>query len=157
MDKKMFIGTWKLVSWETQTADGQIIYPFGNHPIGYITYTEDGYMSANIMRSNRLNLGVAFEELLRARQLLLKPWLLLIAGKYVKAIFRYFQASANYVSYGGRYEIQSEKVIHYVDISLIPDWTGTYLERTFKFVDNKLVLITPPMSGNAQYLTWERV
>lgn len=157
MTKTKFIGTWKLVSWETQTTQGEIIYPFGKNPIGYITYTTDGYMSANIMKSDRLNINIALQELMQARQVLLKPWLLLTSWKYIQAGFRYFQASTNYISYGGRYEIVEEKVIHYVDISLIPDWTGTNLERNFKFVDEKLVLSTPPIGGSPQYLTWERV
>jgi hypothetical protein len=48
-------------------------------------------------------------------------------------------------------------VIHYVDVSLIPDWVGTKQERQFQFIDDKLILVTPPIGGNPQTLTWERV
>ena len=34
--KNSIVGTWKLVSWENRTADGQVSYPFGKEAIGYI-------------------------------------------------------------------------------------------------------------------------
>ena len=157
MNKNNFVGTWKLVSWETQSTDAQTIHPFGKNPIGYITYTENGYMSATIMKPHRLNIEVSLADLMNARKIFLKPWLLVTAGKYVKAIMRYLQASANYVSYSGKYEIQAETVIHHVEVSLIPDWIGTKQERQFKFIGDRLVLVTPPIGGNPQSLTWERV
>jgi hypothetical protein len=40
-----FIGTWKLVSFEMRSADG-VTYPFGNDPVGYLMYNDEGYMSA---------------------------------------------------------------------------------------------------------------
>ena len=43
------IGTWKLVSYETQDADGNIVYPLGKDAKGFIMYNPDGYMSAQIM------------------------------------------------------------------------------------------------------------
>ncbi|WP_414565783.1 MULTISPECIES: lipocalin-like domain-containing protein [unclassified Anabaena] len=157
MSNKNIVGTWKLVAWETKAADGQIHYPFGENPIGYITYTADGYISAIIMKSHRLLIEIPSEELMQARKVFLRPWLLVTGWKFIKAIFRYLQAAANYVSYSGRYEIQGETVIHHVEVSLIPDWTGTKLERNFQFIGDKLVLITPPIGGYPQSLTWERV
>ena len=157
MTYRNFVGTWRLISWETKTPEGKISYPFGQNPIGYLTYTEDKHMSAAIMRENRLNIEIASEELMKARQVFLRPWLLINGWKYIKAMFRYLQASANYVSYSGKYQIQGNKVIHHVVVSLLPDWIGTDLERTFEFSDSRLLLITPPLGGNPQYLTWERV
>lgn len=145
MNKSNFAGTWKLVSWESKSTDGQIIHPFGENPIGYITYSESGYMSATIMKTHRPNIEVSLADLMNARKIFLKPWLLVTAGKYVKAMIRYLQASANYVSYSGKYEIQAETVIHDVDVSLIPDWIGIKLERKFQFIGDRLVLVTPPV------------
>ncbi|MEA5579894.1 lipocalin-like domain-containing protein [Nodularia harveyana UHCC-0300] len=157
MNPNNFVGTWKLVSWETKSPDGEILRPFGENPIGYITYTQAGYMSATIMKSHRRNIEVPLADLMNARKIFLKPWLLITAGKYIQAIMRYLQASANYVSYSGKYEVQAETVIHHVEVSLIPDWIGTKQERQFQFMDDKLVLITPPIGGTPQRLTWERV
>ena len=157
MKNSNFIGTWKLVSWETKTPEGKVFQPFGQNPIGYLTYTEDQHMSASIMRENRLNIEISSENLMKARQVFLRPWLLINGWKYIKATLRYLQASANYVSYSGKYEIKGNKVVHHVEVSLLPDWTGTKVERTFEFSGSRLLLITPPLGGNPQYLTWERV
>jgi hypothetical protein len=157
MSQNNFVGTWKLVSWETISTNGRTSYPFGKDAIGYITYSESGYMSATIMKAHRLNIQVSSAELMNARKVFLRPWLLLTALKYIKAITRYLQASANYVSYCGKYEIQAETVIHHVEISLIPDWIGTQQVRQFQFIGDRLVLVTPPIGGNPQTLTWERV
>jgi Lipocalin-like domain len=158
MTAKSFVGTWKLIYWKAQDLDGKVVYPFGESPIGYITYTQDGYMFATIMTDKRSNVEVALEDLMKARQAFFKPWLLLVnIKKYLKATFRYFQASTNYVSYSGRYEIQTETVIHHVEVSLIPDWVGTDLKRTFELTGDRLLLVTPSFENSSQYLCWERV
>ncbi|WP_227789378.1 lipocalin-like domain-containing protein [Nodularia sp. LEGE 04288] len=48
-------------------------------------------------------------------------------------------------------------MFHDVEVSLIPDWIGTKQERQFQFIGDRLVLVTPPIGGNPQSLTWERV
>jgi hypothetical protein len=67
----------------------------------------------------------------------------------------------SYISYCGRYEIQQDKVIHHIEASLFPDWTGGLQERFFEFENDKLSLSTPPsMMGGIQqtaHLIWERV
>lgn len=52
MTQNPLIGTWRLVSWENRTHR-QVTYPFGQDAIGYITYSEDGYMFVAIMTANR--------------------------------------------------------------------------------------------------------
>jgi hypothetical protein len=52
--QERLIGSWKLVSYEARDDDGRgVIYPLGRDANGYIRYTPDGYMSAQIMRLNR--------------------------------------------------------------------------------------------------------
>ena len=48
-----FIGTWRLVSCELRRADGQVSYPVGRDPVGYIIYNPDGYMSVAFMSADR--------------------------------------------------------------------------------------------------------
>ena len=36
------VGAWRLVSWENQAADGQVTYPMGPDPNGYVLYAADG-------------------------------------------------------------------------------------------------------------------
>ena len=135
------IGTWKLVSWENRSADGQISYPLGQDALGYITYTHDGYMFVAVMRPNRANfvsgdlLGGSTEE---------------------KA-----QAAESHVSYCGRYEYHGDKVIHHVELSSFPNWVGVAQERLAELKVNRLTLSTHPilLEGRQQtaHLVWERV
>lgn len=70
MTPNPLVGTWKLISYEIQLKNGQNSYPWGKNPIGYIIYTEEGYMSVNMMSANRPPLSsdditkVSKEELL---------------------------------------------------------------------------------------------
>jgi hypothetical protein len=135
-----FVGTWKLVSYENRSGD-QVTYPLGKDPVGYILYNRDGYMAVAIMASKRRRfsssdpMSVPTEEMVAA-------------------------ASA-YISYCGKYEVTEDKVIHLVEVSLIPNWAGEKLERFYKFEEDKLMLSTLPMifDGKQQigHLTWKRM
>ncbi|RCJ24929.1 hypothetical protein A6S26_17135 [Nostoc sp. ATCC 43529] len=157
MTNKILVGTWKLISWETKTSEGIILYPFGKNVIGYLSYTDKGYMSAMIMRNDCLSITISSEEFMKARTTLLKPLLLLFKWQELKTLFKYLQVATNYISYSGKYEIQGNKVLHHVEISFLPDWIGTTIERTFEITGEKLLLISPPIGGSPQYLTWQRV
>jgi hypothetical protein len=119
----------------------EVEYPFGPDAQGYIVYAADGYMSVAIMRAGRRPFAV--------------PDLLL------GTLEEQAQAAATYVSYAGRYELEEGKVIHYVEISLFPNWIGTRQERFCEFAGDRLTLSTPPLlaGGRKQrhYLVWERV
>ncbi|NEO76844.1 lipocalin-like domain-containing protein [Moorena sp. SIO4G3] len=149
-----FVGTWKLVELKSVDKEQKISYPYGKNPVGHIIYTKEGYMSASIMMSNRLNLGLSMEEIQNGRNV--SKLQLITKLKYIKATFRYFMAARNYISYSGKYEIRDNKVIHHVEVSLIPDWTGIELERTFEFSEDILVL-TASSAKNTIYVTWQRV
>ena len=53
--KKPLVGTWQLLSWKNVDEEGNITYPFGEDAIGYVLYSEDGYMSTTLMTANRPN------------------------------------------------------------------------------------------------------
>jgi hypothetical protein len=71
------------------------------------------------------------------------------------------QAAQSYLSYGGTYEIQGDKVIHHIEASLFPNWVG---EDQVRFVDkltkDQLVLRTQPYLTSGKigtgYLAWYR-
>src|SRR5262245_6529203 len=48
-----FIGVWKLVSCERKLTDGKVGYPYGEKPVGRLTYDRAGRMSAQLMRPGR--------------------------------------------------------------------------------------------------------
>jgi hypothetical protein len=59
MTSNPLIGTWRLISWETRSVDGQkISYPLGKDAVGYIMYNEDGDMFVAIIRPNRVRFAV---------------------------------------------------------------------------------------------------
>ena len=51
--RDQLIGGWELVSYmEEPLIESRPNYPMGERPMGTIMYTPDGYMSAQLMRSN---------------------------------------------------------------------------------------------------------
>ena len=57
MTDNPFLGTWRLISWENRDDKGQLGYPLGPEAVGYITYTADGYIFAQIMAAQRTPLA----------------------------------------------------------------------------------------------------
>lgn len=49
MGTNPLVGTWRLVSLATWSTDGAVRYPLGRDPLGYLIYTEDGYMAYQTM------------------------------------------------------------------------------------------------------------
>jgi len=135
------IGTWKLISWENRSVDGQISYPFGRDAVGYIMYNQDGYMFVAISCPNREKFAAG--DLLRG------------------SIEEKAQAADTYVSYCGQYEFRGDTVVHHVDLSLFPNWVGVEQERLVELRGNRMTLSTHPiLLGGVQgttHLIWERV
>ncbi len=62
-----------------------------------------------------------------------------------------------YLSYGGTYKVKENKLIHIIEFSSFPNWTGTTRERTFKIENDKLTLVAVRNLQSADYLTWEKL
>lgn len=148
-----FVGTWKLKSMTKKSSDGQMSKPFSEHPLGYISYTQDGFMHAILMKSGRDLIGMPPEELSDA----VSKKRLFMSIKYIKAGIRYLKAMTSFVSYCGTYEIRGNTVVHHVKAAMVPDWIGTDLERNFVFSENTLTLTAIDDAGNIMDLIWERV
>ena len=132
-----FVGTWKLVSWEVTQPDGTIRYLYGKDVVGYLIYTADGYMSAEIMDPDRQQSDPSFPLEIAAAQTLPDP--------------DRARAYSTYLSYCGTYTVEGNTVTHHVKAGLIPTWTGSEQARSFKFDHGCLIIGV----GN-QKLTWER-
>jgi hypothetical protein len=132
-----FIGTWKLMSWEFTQPDGTIQYLYGKDVVGYLMYTADGYMSAQIMDPDRQQSDPNFPlETAEAQTL----------PDSDRA-----RAYGTYVAYCGTYTVEGDKVIHHVKAGLIPSWTGSDQRRRFRFELGRLII------GSGKHkLTWER-
>jgi hypothetical protein len=135
------IGTWRLIFWENRGLGGQISYPLGKDAVGYIMYSQDGYMFVAIMRPDRAKFAVGD----------------LLSGSMEDIAY----AAGTYLSYCGRYEFRGDTVIHHVDLSLFPNWVGVYQERLVEVSGNRLTLSPRPilLGGMQQtaHLIWERV
>jgi hypothetical protein len=141
MKKESFVGVWKLVSFELESSDGEITYPYGKEAKGYIMYHDNGFMSVGIMSNGRKDfdsndiLGGSSEEK---------------------------SAAINtYLTYCGTYSVTEKTVVHNAEISLFPNWTNSGLERFYKFEDDKLILSTDLflIDGKKQMgvVIWEKV
>ena len=66
----------------------------------------------------------------------------------------------NMVAYSGRYKVEGEKVVHYVDVSWNESLTGTDQVRFFKLEGDKLTITAPVdlINGlrSTSILIWER-
>jgi len=141
MSSNPLVGTWRLLSWENRTLDGEVSHPFGEGATGYIAYTEDGYVFVAIMAAGR------------------RPFVAgdLLSGSTAEKA----GAAETYVSYCGRYEFHGNTVLHHVELSLFPNWVGVTQERLVKISGDQLTLSTRPLllQGRQQtaHLLWERV
>jgi len=120
------IGVWKLISFQIEKENGEVVYPFGNDARGSLIYTRSGRMSVHLMRSDRPQFASG-DQLRGTRE----------------------EIKANYegvISYYGSYEFDKEKgfVIHNIQGSLFPNWEGQGQKRFFELSSNRLKLKSPP-------------
>src|SRR5271168_2023193 len=55
--REQLVGAWTLMSFvERDIETGVENHPFGEHPLGLILYTPDGYVSAQLQRPERTHL-----------------------------------------------------------------------------------------------------
>ena len=139
--KSEITGTWKLKSFESRSKDGDVFYPFGENPKGFLMYDKSGYMSGMISRADRPNLSVKNE---------------INMDESEKT-----SISEGFIGYSGKYEILDDKIIHHVEMSFIPNWIGKPLDRFYSFENDDLVLTTPPEVFNntkfVHYIVWEKL
>jgi Lipocalin-like domain len=131
-------GTWKLVSASSTTSKGERNEtPYGIDPVGFLTYSPDGRVTALISHGGRKRLPVA-------------------AGTEEQA-----EAFNTFLAYAGRYTLAGDEVAHHVDISSIQNYVGKDLIRSVKFQGDQITLVTPPtrLDGKTQIieLIWRRL
>lgn len=137
MSAARLVGTWRLVSYETDEQDGRRGKPFGN-AVGRLQYDDSGNMAGQVMRPDRppAELGDGSAQQLRA-------------------------AYIGYIAYFGTYEVAPDgrTVTHHVEGALNPAWVGGDQVRTLRFEGEYLVLSAEvPKAGKVvtHVLTWER-
>jgi hypothetical protein len=133
--RNRFIGVWKLVSCERKSSSGELSYPYGEKPVGRITYDKAGRMSAQLMRPERRSPAGAILHTDSPTEL---------------------RDVLGFVAYFGTFDIDegTRTVIHHVQASLVPGYVVTDLKRTYEFAENQLIL-TARTEGAAVRLIWE--
>jgi hypothetical protein len=119
------VGTYRLLSMEHFSEDGEVGRPFGENPKGFIIYTAEGYMSAILMRGDRPNFADAD----------------ILAATDAERVDAFASSSA----YAGRWEIVGDQIIHHLDVTTYPNWTGTEQPRHFELSDTHFTLFPPKM------------
>lgn len=116
------VGTWQVMELVDTDSTGKVSYPYGEHPMGYIVYDGTGHLHVQVMRTPATPPFAAGDEH--------------GTDKEVRAAYD------GYVAYFGTYEVDEAqgKVIHRVQGSLMPSYTGTDQPRPIRFVDGDLVI-----------------
>ncbi|MBR8065938.1 lipocalin-like domain-containing protein [Burkholderia ambifaria] len=122
--REQLVGAWRLVSYEIRPRDGgTVTYPLGRDARGWILYTPDGYMSAQLMAPGRPPYadgdlqGGSVEE--RAA------------------------AAHGYIAYSGPFNVDDNGTLtHEMDVSLYPNWIGNVQQRVVSIDGDRLQLGT---------------
>ncbi|MEK6410074.1 MAG: lipocalin-like domain-containing protein [Acidobacteriota bacterium] len=130
-----FIGAWRLVAFEEDGPDGEVVHPYGQDAAGLLIYESSGRMSVQIMKRNRAPLSSAGWQSLPAEEIK--------------------EALDGFTAFFGSYEVDevNRSVIHRVEGHVLPDSVGKVLRREFTFSGDVLVLRPSP----TRRVIWERI
>jgi len=137
------IGTWKLISMTYQDkATGKETDLWGKDPIGFLSYTPGGRMSANIAAADRkITASSASQASIEEQAMLFR-----------KAF-----------GYAGTYTLTKSGVIHHVEVASDPTWIGQDQVRFIRIEGNRLIVTGEPLrtvddpNPKVLQLIWERI
>ncbi|MDA1185520.1 MAG: lipocalin-like domain-containing protein [Acidobacteria bacterium] len=123
---KMIVGTWRMVGAQTQAVDGsgEITYPRGVRPTGYIIYDAGGMMYVQIMNSDEVRPPKT--------------------GTGQMSMEDQAKAFSSYTAYFGRYSIDEEEgsVTHDPQANTNPRQVGDVRKRFLEITNDTLELNT---------------
>lgn len=141
MDKRKFIGIWKLISFEISFKEKtEKFFPYGESPHGYLLYTQDEHVSVHFMSSDRS---------------------LCKSDDYKNATpEEKMEIADNYGGYFGKYEIKEDVIIHYPDICAFPNFINVPQIRNYKLSGAHLILECAYVNKNGingcSKIIWEK-
>ena len=137
-------GVWSLVTYTDEHEDSDDTQPFGPNPQGFLIYTADGFVSAQLMRPGR----PAFSS---------SDW-------HHGTPEEYQASGSGYIAYCGTYEADEEKatVTHTPSVSLLPNLIHGRQCRSIDLQGDRLVLRAAgaPVAGGLNVtsrLEWKRI
>ena len=136
------VGTWKLVSSTRKILEtNEEVNTYGGaHPTGWITYGNDGRVTAIVAYEGRIKPANIEKMTDQERTQLFKT----------------------FFAYSGTYKLEGNSVTHNIDTSWNEVWTGTSQVRDIEKRGNRLIYTTrpAPMSGDGKMsiitLIWEK-
>jgi hypothetical protein len=134
-------GVWTLVSYANQEAGREDTHPFGAQPEGFLIYTAEGFVSAQLMRPGRprfqstdWNGGTPDE---------------------------YQESGSGYIGYCGVFEVDEEEetVTHIPSVALVTNLIHQRQVRSLKLVGDKLTLRAGGKDAGVvtSVLAWKKV
>lgn len=140
--RERLIGAWTLVEYTVTDDAGIVSHPMSEQAAGFIIYTPDGYMSAQLMTPGRpayasgdMHHGDVDEESAAAR---------------------------GYIAYSGPFYVDEAagRLQHTMQVCLFPNWLGNIQERYIDLQGDRLTLSSDPIpfDGRPQTprLVWQR-
>lgn len=128
-DADSLVGTWRVERIVDTDADGKVHHPYGEQPKGYIVYDPSGHLHVQIMRT--------------------PPAPPFAAGADDKGSDAEIRAAfLGYAAYFGTWRVDAAKgvVVHRVEGSLMPSYTGTDQPRPFR-IDGDVLTIEGDSEG----------
>jgi len=114
------LGTWELISWFNEHADGTRSYPLGPQATDYISYSADGFVFVHLSAPDRA--------------------LFASNDPFAATAAQDSQAMKSQISYAGTFDYQGARVIHHVTQVSCPNWVGTRQLRDIRFERDTLIL-----------------
>ncbi len=140
---EQLIGTWTLVSFEYELANGATVAAYGPRPAGLLVYDPNGMMTAQIMNPGRPRF---------------------VSGDRRSGTFEELHSAVEgYIAYFGTYEVDEAAgcVVHTEVGDIFPNAVGTKQTRYFELDGDRLSLSVPPVVLGGERMTarvvWERV
>jgi hypothetical protein len=124
------VGVWRLVSYADVQEGREDSFPFGPEPTGFLIYTPDGFVSAQLMRPGR----PLFHS---------DDW-------HGGTPDEYQRAGSAYITYCGTHEVDEEKatVAHFPSVALFPNLILKRQLRSVSLSGDQLTLSTPGAPGS---------
>jgi len=143
MIRDQLLGVWRLVSYEFRLADGILIRPMGQGVQGILMYHESGYMALQVVDPERPRFAT-------------EDWMSGTADEAKSAL-------DGFMAYYGTFEVNEQKttIVHHVAQSSFPNWSGIDREQFYQLEEDRLTLLTRPMTMSNEdlvgQLIWKKV
>lgn len=136
--KEQVTGTWELLEYTHEDKNGERYYPFGKDAIGYLIYTEDGYMSATLSTNDRSQMNYT-----------------VTGDLHTGTEEEMAKAASTYHAYTGKYEVDEENqtVYHHMEMSLVPNRIGQIQDRVIQINGNEITITS---ASTSSYIRWKK-